>query len=81
MEQTINPICRSLVLFRCSDLQLKHRRLDRCWLDQTHAEDANGILSRRRQGELRCQRCRRDPAEDIAEARRELWGNWGEGDF
>lgn len=35
-------------LIRCSDFELKHRRLDRCRLDQADAEDANRILPRRR---------------------------------
>lgn len=35
-------------LIRCSDPELKHRRLHRCRLDQANAEDANRILPRRR---------------------------------
>jgi len=39
-------------LIGCSDLQLKHRRLDLFRLDQTDAEDANGILPRKIQQQI-----------------------------
>lgn len=45
---------------RCCDPELKRRWFHRRRLNQADGEDTDGILPRRLQGELRCQRRHRD---------------------
>lgn len=58
MRPALRPRCYShdqsaATLICYCTLDLKHRRFDRCWLDQADAEDANGVLPRDWQGETR----------------------------